>query len=356
VGACVLRGAMALSQVQAVGLLAFAVLIMVPPKVAALEGIMSFDFSDFEEIIEQEMDELSNATTEELFGEETIDGNWSDFGPWGDCEGICQEGTRMRFRSCNNPVPDGGAYCEGEAFETQFCLLMNPCPEITIPIEVAFSCADFSTAFEWYFKEGLVEVLKNYVSRDTIEIDLPSCPIGRRRLVAEDEVSTEMTISFDLNPSETEDLLEDPSNLNGTAYAGIEALLSDSETFIPRMEEQAAEYALIDGALAVEVFTNTYDEIVAAFEAGEVTDSTAIVEPTTTGVVIITTTESEDWIEEVVEDAESEGGGSNLKGILFLTFVIGLTTFVITVLFLVSWLERKKCLERDPYDPLVGRT
>lgn len=45
---------------------------------------------------------------------------------------------------------------------------------------------------------------------------------------------------------------------------------------------------------------------------------------------------------------------SKMKGILFLVFAVGLTAFVVSVLFFVSWLEHKKCLERAEYESLGG--
>ncbi|KAK3583750.1 hypothetical protein CHS0354_022782 [Potamilus streckersoni] len=51
----------------------------------------------------------------------TIDGAWSDFGPWSSCSVTCGGGTQKRYRYCNNPIPHGGAYCVGSSEEQQSC-------------------------------------------------------------------------------------------------------------------------------------------------------------------------------------------------------------------------------------------
>ena len=52
----------------------------------------------------------------------SVDGNWSDYGAWSECSAECGTGTKTRTRTCTNPAPAyGGASCEGEATETQNC-------------------------------------------------------------------------------------------------------------------------------------------------------------------------------------------------------------------------------------------
>ncbi|XP_078603946.1 uncharacterized protein LOC144877774 [Branchiostoma floridae x Branchiostoma japonicum] len=59
-----------------------------------------------------------------------IDGGWSDWSPWSDCSVTCGVGTQTRDRSCTNPAPAyGGAVCDGDAEETQECDLGLSCPE-----------------------------------------------------------------------------------------------------------------------------------------------------------------------------------------------------------------------------------
>lgn len=53
-----------------------------------------------------------------------VDGGWSEWTSWTDCEGLYgEEGIQNRTRSCTNPAPlKGGAQCEGDASETQTCV------------------------------------------------------------------------------------------------------------------------------------------------------------------------------------------------------------------------------------------
>ena len=51
-----------------------------------------------------------------------VDGSWSDWGAWSNCDKICGGGTMRRFKMCNNPAPqNGGANCVGMGKESQSC-------------------------------------------------------------------------------------------------------------------------------------------------------------------------------------------------------------------------------------------
>ena len=52
-----------------------------------------------------------------------IDGHWSGWKPWSECQGRCgKRGRRLRFRSCDNPAPlHGGAQCIGTDHEVEAC-------------------------------------------------------------------------------------------------------------------------------------------------------------------------------------------------------------------------------------------
>lgn len=53
-----------------------------------------------------------------------IDGGWSLWSVWGNCQGECgQVGRRVRQRTCNNPVPENGANCVGERQQLKQCSL-----------------------------------------------------------------------------------------------------------------------------------------------------------------------------------------------------------------------------------------
>ena len=57
-----------------------------------------------------------------------VDGVWSGWVSWSDCDVTCGSGTQSRGRSCDNPAPaNGGDVCSGSAVETTQCTL-DICP------------------------------------------------------------------------------------------------------------------------------------------------------------------------------------------------------------------------------------
>ncbi|KAJ8322347.1 hypothetical protein KUTeg_000818 [Tegillarca granosa] len=57
-----------------------------------------------------------------------LNGEWSNWSPWGHCSKTCGSGTETRTRSCSHPAPNyGGAQCSGSATESKSCLLTH-CP------------------------------------------------------------------------------------------------------------------------------------------------------------------------------------------------------------------------------------
>jgi len=57
-----------------------------------------------------------------------VDGVWTDWGHWNQCDVSCGSGTSTRTRSCTNPPPaHGGDDCQGPSQETSTCTLTN-CP------------------------------------------------------------------------------------------------------------------------------------------------------------------------------------------------------------------------------------
>ena len=52
-----------------------------------------------------------------------IDGAWSSWQPWSGCSSTCvEDGTRSRYRLCDNPRPAGnGQFCDGSGSEQEHC-------------------------------------------------------------------------------------------------------------------------------------------------------------------------------------------------------------------------------------------
>ncbi|XP_075444784.1 SCO-spondin-like [Ascaphus truei] len=60
---------------------------------------------------------------------EAVDGNWSEYTPWGGCSATCGGGFQNRYRFCTDPPPSGtGMSCEGPDREDQPCNV-EPCSE-----------------------------------------------------------------------------------------------------------------------------------------------------------------------------------------------------------------------------------
>lgn len=57
-----------------------------------------------------------------------VDGGFTEWGSYGECDKTCGGGTKVRIRRCTNPAPEyGGKPCEGNGFEKMDCNV-NPCP------------------------------------------------------------------------------------------------------------------------------------------------------------------------------------------------------------------------------------
>ena len=57
-----------------------------------------------------------------------MNGGWSVWAGWSECDVTCGSGTRSRTRSCDNPAPaHGGEDCAGADHNTDVCVL-NTCP------------------------------------------------------------------------------------------------------------------------------------------------------------------------------------------------------------------------------------
>ncbi|KPP59981.1 hypothetical protein Z043_122053, partial [Scleropages formosus] len=56
-----------------------------------------------------------------------VDGQWSEWTEWSQCDAPCDGGVRMRNRTCSNPPPkNGGRDCEGMTLQTHSCNV-QPC-------------------------------------------------------------------------------------------------------------------------------------------------------------------------------------------------------------------------------------
>lgn len=58
----------------------------------------------------------------------SVDGIWSSWTSWNECDFTCGGGLRYRNRTCTEPIPQyGGEYCSGNDTDVSTCN-ENPCP------------------------------------------------------------------------------------------------------------------------------------------------------------------------------------------------------------------------------------
>ncbi|XP_052255034.1 SCO-spondin-like [Dreissena polymorpha] len=77
-----------------------------------------------------------------------VDGHWSEWSTWSNCDVTCASGHTHRTRNCSNPKPlYGGSDCQGDTVDTKSCTLQN-CPTWSqwFTGECSVTCGDGSAS------------------------------------------------------------------------------------------------------------------------------------------------------------------------------------------------------------------
>ena len=72
--------------------------------------------------------EILTAIPFTIFLTDVVNGQWSQWGPWGTCSEteVCNRGSKVRTRQCNSPAPqNGGQLCAGPGSESEECPKTN---------------------------------------------------------------------------------------------------------------------------------------------------------------------------------------------------------------------------------------
>lgn len=232
-----------------------------------------------------------------------------------------------------------GGDCPGDPTEEQPCKLESACPKVQIPITLKLPCELFTENVQEEFARGISLVVG--VAAADVTLDVPPC-------------SEEEEDKYDQEDNEDDGrrrrrrlhaarrLGEGDEELTFVALVSLDAVETkdlggmDAETgAVAKIQEMfSGDFGAQLKTVASQVDSSSWDD---KYDPEDVF-AAAVVDV------------------DAIADVNSEGYGADqdntMKGILFLTFVVCLTLFVVVVLAIVVWLEYNKCKARDPYTNL----
>ncbi|XP_021115232.1 netrin receptor UNC5B isoform X3 [Heterocephalus glaber] len=158
-----------------------------------------------------------------------VNGGWSSWTDWSPCSNRCGRGWQKRTRTCTNPTPlNGGAFCEGQAFQKTACTTV--CPVDGAWTEWSKWSACSTECIQWRSRECMAPPPQNG-GRDCIGplLDSRNCTDGlcmqNKRTLSDPKSHRNPQL---LHPSMPPDLTASAGIYRGPVYA-----LQDSADKIP---------------------------------------------------------------------------------------------------------------------------
>jgi len=164
--------------------------------------------------LERKVNDISNAAC-------VVNGGWSLWSEYSPCSVTCGSGTKVRMRTCTNPVPENnGAECTGVRVETQNCD-MGPCSGLS---------AQVGQMLKLYAGGNIVLPVQqqnsngqqNVVEENHLDLKKSACPGGYEEIPVQDEQlsASSFFVENKTNPEHHKEYAPLNSRLNNAVYKG----------------------------------------------------------------------------------------------------------------------------------------
>eukprot|EP00794_Sanderia_malayensis_P010768 gene10768-11921_t len=117
-----------------------------------------------------------------------VNGGWSIWSEYSPCSVTCGTGTKVRMRTCTNPVPENnGADCTGSRIETQNCD-MGPCSQISTQVGQIINLFANGNLNVPPAQTGTAQQgQQNVLEENQLDVKKTGCPAGIEEVKLEDD-------------------------------------------------------------------------------------------------------------------------------------------------------------------------